>query len=185
MATPTKEPESLRVGDTWTWRRDDLSDYPASTWTLTYYFRNASAHFDVIATADGDAFAVTVAKATTAARTAGIYGWLATVSDGTSRFEVDGGQVTLLPDYGLAAALDDRSFAAKLLAAVEAELTSQGSSGQLGLVTAALDNRSLTRDHRGLITLRSQLVSDVQREQAVAATKRDGVNRNRLMVRFG
>ena len=67
MAIPTSEPDSLRIGDTWQWRREDLFDYPASAWTLIYYFRNATSHFDVTASADGSYFAVTVAKATTAA----------------------------------------------------------------------------------------------------------------------
>ena len=46
---PTTEPTSLRAGNTWQWRREDLSDYPASTWTLTYHFRNRTSHFDVVA----------------------------------------------------------------------------------------------------------------------------------------
>src|SRR5574340_527910 len=43
---PTNEPSALRAGDTWSWRREDLGDYPASSWTLKYYFRNSSAKFD-------------------------------------------------------------------------------------------------------------------------------------------
>jgi len=49
---PNTEPAALRSGDTWQWTRD-LGDYPADAWTLTYYFRNATAHFDIVATADG------------------------------------------------------------------------------------------------------------------------------------
>lgn len=183
-AISTTEPSTLRIGDTWQWRREDLSaDYPADTWTLTYYFRNASAYFDVVAAADGLFFAVTVAKATTAGKTAGDYAWIAVVTSATERFEVAAGTITLLPNYATAAVLDYRTFAAKLLAAVESELTARGSSGQLDLVTAALSDRSLTRDQGGLIALRSQLIAEVKREEAAAAM-RDGVNRNRLLVRF-
>lgn len=180
----TSEPDELRVGDTWQWRREDLSsDYPATSWTLTYYVRNATAYFNVVATADGDHFAVSVAKATTAGYTAGDYTWVASVTDGTSRHQVDSGRFTLLPDYSTAAAYDGRSFAEKLLAAVESELTSRGSSGQLDLVNAALADRNLTRSAGGLITLRSQLVAEVKREQA-AESMRNGESRNRLLVRF-
>lgn len=185
MAIPTKEPDALRVGDTWEWRREDLSDYPAGTWTLTYHFRNASAYFDVTASADGTAFAVSVAKATTAAKVAGEYDWVAFVTDGVKRYQVNAGRVELLPDFAVAAVLDGRTDAAKLLAAVDAEISARGSSGQLGLVTVALENRSLTYDYRGLVALRSQLASEVTRERNAAATARDGVNRNRLQVRFG
>src|SRR5574340_367386 len=73
---PTNEPSALRAGDTWSWRREDLGDYPASSWTLKYYFRNSSAKFDATATADGDDFEVTVAKATTAGYTVGWYDWI-------------------------------------------------------------------------------------------------------------
>ena len=180
----TTEPTSLRIGDTWQWRREDLSsDYPASSWTLKYHFRNASTYFDVTAAADGAYFAVEVAKAVTALKLAGEYTWVAVVSDATYRFEVDSGTITLLPDYATAAAYDGRSWAAKLLAAVEAELTTRGSSGQLDLVNAQLEGRGLTRDASGLIKLRSQLVGEVKREGAAAATAA-GTGRNRLLVRF-
>lgn len=180
----TTEPTELRIGDTWQWRREDLSsDYPATSWTLTYYFRNATHYFDVAATADGVHFAVTVAKATTAGKSAGDYSWIAVATSATERFEVDSGTLTLLPDYSAAAVYDYRSFAAKLLAAVETELTARGSSGQLDLVNAALDSRSLTRSQGGLITLRSQLVAEVKREEAATATA-NGTSRNRLQVRF-
>jgi hypothetical protein len=180
---PTTEPAELRVGDTWRWRREDLTDYPAGTWTLTYYVRNASAFFNVVATADGVNFAITVAKATTATYTAGDYTWVAVVADATNRYEIDRGRFTLLRDYATAAVYDGRSFAEKLLSAVEAELTSRGSSGQLDLVNAALSDRSLSREAGGLITLRSQLISEVKREKA-SEQMRNGESRNRLMVRF-
>jgi hypothetical protein len=181
---PTTEPTELRVGDTWQWKREDLSsDYPATSWTLTYYFRNATAYFNVVATADGVHFEVTVAKATTAGYTAGDYAWVAVVTSATERFEVDRGNLTLLPDYSASAALDYRTFAAKLLAAVESELTSRGSSGQLDLINATLSDRGLTREAGGLVALRSQLVAEVKREQAAEAM-RNGISRNRLQVRF-
>lgn len=180
MTIPTTEPTELRVGDTWQWRREDLSAYPASSgWTLKYFFRNASAYFDVTASADGDLYAIVVAMATTAGRAAGVYDWVAVVESATERFEVDRGQATLLPNYAAAAALDGRTFAAKLLAAVEAELISRGSSNQLDLINATLNDRSLTRDKGGLIALRSQLIAEVKREEAA-----NNPGRRRLLVSF-
>ena len=103
---PTTEPTSLRAGDTWAWRREDLSDYPASGWTLVYYFRNATAYFDITASADGDAYAVSVAKASTG-KTPGWYDWVAVVTDtgNTERYEVDRGRVEILANYAAAAVL--------------------------------------------------------------------------------
>lgn len=181
---PTTEPTSLRAGDTWQWRREDLADYPASAWTLTYYFRNASAYFDVTATADGDAFAVSVAKATTAGKASGWYDWIAVATSATERFEVDRGRVEILPDYSAAAVLDGRTWARKMLDYVEAELLSRGSSGQLDLINAALGDRSLSRDKAGLISLRSQLKAEVSRDEHAEAVRQGLGGKNRLLVRF-
>lgn len=182
---PTTEPTELRAGDTWAWRRDDLADYPAgSGWELTYYFRNATEHFDVSAVADGDAHAVTVAMATTAGYAPGEYDWVALVSDGTSRHEVARGRVNILPDYSDAAAIDGSSFARTLLDAVEAELLSRGSSGRLDLVTSSLADRSLTRDAQGLTTLRRQLKAELALEDA-AERRRQGLPSRNTLHFFG
>ncbi|CAN0482236.1 unnamed protein product, partial [Phaeothamnion confervicola] len=50
----TNEPLSARAGLNWSWDRNDLSaDYPAPTWTLTYYFKYATANFTFAASANG------------------------------------------------------------------------------------------------------------------------------------
>lgn len=180
---PTLEPAELRVGDTWAWRREDLSDYPASAWTLTYAFRNASAYFDVVATADGDAFAVSVAKATTAGKTAGSYDWTAFVGDGTSRIEVARGIVVLLPDMGTAAARDGRTWARQMLDYVEAALLSKASAAELDLVKAQLAERQFQFDTAGMLALRDKLRAEVRAEENAARLARGLAPRNRLLVR--
>lgn len=177
---PTTEPTSLRAGDTWQWRREDLSDFPASAWTLKYYFRKATAYFDITASADGDNFAVSVAKATTANYPDGDYDWLAVVESATERHEVDRGRLKVLPNLATAAAFDARSFARTMLDAVEAALTSKASTQQLDLVQAALADRSMQYDTAALMTLRGQLLSEVRREDAV----RDGYSTTRIVARF-
>lgn len=182
---PTAEPTAARAGDTWAWRREDLTDYPASAWTLKYYFRNAAAYFDATAVADGDAHAVTVTKATTASRAAGWYDWIAVAESATERHEVGRGRLEVLPDYAAAAVLDGRTTARKLLDYVEAELLSRGSSNKLDLITSTLADRSLTRDRAGLIALRSQLKAEVAREENAERLRQGLAPRNRLHVRFG
>lgn len=177
---PTTEPLALRCGDTWQWRREDLSDYPASAWTLKYYFRNATHYFDVTATADVDNFAVSVAKATTAGYTAGDYDWLAVVESATQRFEVDKGRLDVLPNLATAAAYDARTFARTMLDAVESALSAKATASQLDLVKAALADRSMEYDTAALLKLRSMLLSEVRREDAV----RNGTSNNRIVARF-
>lgn len=181
---PTNEPSELRAGDTWAWRREDLSDYPASTWTLTYYFRNSSAKFDIAASADGDAFAVSVAKASTG-KTPGWYDWIALVDDGTSRHEVDSGRIEILPNLATDVVYDARSFARKMLDYIEAELVSRGSSGQLDLLNATLEGRGIQRDRAGLVVLRSQFLREVAAEDNASRIANGLGSKRRLVVRFG
>ena len=175
---PTNEPSALRAGDTWNWRREDLGDYPASSWTLKYYFRNSAAKFDVTAAADGDDFEVTVAKATTAGYTVGWYDWIAVVEDATERHQVDSGRVEVLPNLAVDAFYDARTFAQKMLDYIETELASRGSSGQLDLINATLEGRGMTRDKAGLIALRAAFKAEV----AAEARAKSGVRANRILA---
>ena len=177
---PTTEPLTIRAGDTWAWRRENLSDYPASLWTLTYYFRNSAEKFDVEATADGDLFAVSVPIATTAAIAAGSYGWLAVVDNTTERYEVGTGRLTVLPDLAADLVADTRSFARTMLEAVESALLNKASTSQLDLVQAALADRSMQYDTASLITLRSKLWAEVRREESTL----NGESRMRILARF-
>ena len=182
MEIATNEPTALRAGDTWAWRRDDLSDYPAPTWTLKYYFRNASAKFAVTAAADGSAHAVTVAMATTAVYAAGHYDWIAVAESATERYEVDSGRLQVLPNLATDAVYDARTFARKMLEYIEAALLSRATSDQLDLVNAALADRSIARDKAGLMTLRAQFRQEVAAEDNRARIKNGGASHNRLVA---
>lgn len=133
---PRNEPPEGRAGLTWQWRREDLAaDYPASSWTLKYWFKqlaSAGANFSIQATADGDSFAVLVSATTTGAYTAGKYAWAAEVTGGASEvYEVDRGTFIVLPRYDQAQSLDDRGHARKMLDAIEALLENRATVDQL------------------------------------------------------
>ncbi|MBU0752375.1 MAG: hypothetical protein KJ787_13965 [Gammaproteobacteria bacterium] len=124
---PTTEPSALRSGDTWKWTKT-LADYPASVWTLTYRFKNSSAGFEVVATASGDDYSVTVAAATTSGYASGTYSWQAQVSAAGEKFTVDTGTLVVDPNLftGTASAAQDvRSHARKTLAAIESWIESR------------------------------------------------------------
>jgi hypothetical protein len=185
ISIPSNEPAEIRIGDTWQWGREDLADFPAPTWTLTYYFRNATHYFDVVAAAAGSNHAVTVAKATTATRVAGAYSWIAVATSATERREVDRGSITLLPDFAAAAVLDSRTFARKLLDSVEAALLGRATAGEIDVIEKTLADRGLKRSEGTLIALRSQLVAEVKREENAEAMRNGLQSKTRLMVRFG
>jgi hypothetical protein len=174
----TNEPSSLRLGDTWQWRREDLaSDYPASTWTLTYRFKNAVGGFEIIATADGNNFAVTVLAATTAAYTsgAGTYAWAAQVSSGASKFTVDSGTLIVEPNLFAGtstAASDQRTHNQIVLDAIKAVMESRASKDQQEYVIAG--RKLVVTPIADLIKLFSFYEQRVAGEQA-AENLRNGI----------
>ncbi|WP_431112921.1 hypothetical protein [Variovorax paradoxus] len=65
--TSNTEPISIIPGDTVKWARR-LADFPASGgWALSYELLNAMHRYEIVASADGDAFRVVVSAQTTQA----------------------------------------------------------------------------------------------------------------------
>ncbi len=186
MTTPTNEPIEARAGDTWSWRRDDLADYPAPTWVLKYRAKNAAGGFEIVAAADGAAHLVTVAAATTAGYTAGIYDWFAWVESGAVKTTVDEGKITVKPDFraGTAtAALDARTHARKTLEAINAVIEKRATLDQQAY---AIAGRSLQRTPLpDLLKLRSQYQIEVKREEAAEAARNGLTPSGNVFVRFG
>lgn len=167
MTTPTNEPLELRAGDTWEWRREDLSDFPAGTWTLTYRFKNATGGFEVVATADGTNHEVSVASSTTANFLAGTYSWAAQVVNGATKKTVDMGEVKVLPNLfaGAAATASDlRSHPRKVLDAIEAVIEGRATLDQEEFQIGGRMLKRTSIPH--LLKLRSRYQDEVAREQA-------------------
>jgi hypothetical protein len=180
---PTTEPTAACAGDTWRWSRS-LSDYPASTWTLTYTLINASGKVTVAATVDGDTHAVSVPPATTAAYSAGRYDWVAHVSDGTDRYQVGAGSINVLPDLSAASTYDGRSHARKMLDAINAMLEGRATSAQLDLVSTDFDGRKMDRRPDELIKMRDRYAAAVAQEEQAAALARGEKIGRMIQVRF-
>ncbi len=182
MTTPKNEPLQLRAGDTWAWRREDLTDYPAPTWVLTYYFKAPTANFSIAAAADGAAHAVSVAKATTAGRTATRYKWTAAVDNGTERHVVDQGELVVLPDFAASGNLDDRSHARKMLDAIQALLEGRATKDQQSYTVGDI---SITRiPVEQLTALRDKYRTEVATQRRLERLKAGGVVQTNLPVRF-
>jgi len=180
---PTTEPDALRAGMTWAWTRE-LTDYPAGTWTLTYWFKQlaaSGAKFSAVATASGSTHSVSVAAATTAAYTAGEYSWVAVVASGAEVYEVDRGTLTLLPKYNADAALDDRSHARVVLDAIEAVIENRATLDQQEYT---IGNRSLKRmSVDELMKFRDKYRAEVYAEEQGEAA-RNGKSVGRVVVRL-
>jgi hypothetical protein len=183
LDTPTNEPLELRAGDTWEWRREDLADYPAPTWLLSYYFKRHDANFNFNAAADGIAHAVSVPAATSAGFAPGLYSWFAFVVSGAERFEVDRGDVNVLPNLGVAGNLDNRSHARKVLDAIRALIEGRASLDQKSYT---IGNRSLERiPIPELLQLRSVYEAEVMAEERAAALDSgQALPSRKIQVRF-
>lgn len=144
-----------------------LEDYPASAgWTLSYRLVpfTSGSPITLTATASGDSYRVTQPAATTATWAAGEYSWSAYVSNGSERYTVESGTVTLAVDPATVAAFDGRSQARIALEAVEAVLAKRATLDQ---EQYSIAGRSLQRTPMAdLLKLRSALRADVAREDA-------------------
>lgn len=174
---PTTEPVSLRAGDTWKWTRT-LADYPAGVWTLKYRFKSEASGFEIGATASGTTHSVSVAALATTDYAAGDYTWIAWVEAGAEKFTVDQGSVTIAPDYrksSASTALDDRSHARKMLAAIEAWLESRDP----GVAEYEIAGRRMKYiPPAELIKMRSRYQSEVLAEEnAAKLAKGEGIGR--------
>lgn len=170
-------PSTLVAGDTWEWTRD-LSDYPAGTWTLTYYFAKDGKQFSAAATADGTTHSVSVAAATTAVYPAGRYQWQARVTAAGESFTVESGWVQVQANPATSTA-DPRSWARRTLDAVECFLEGNASTAQQSMT---VQGRSLARwPLAELLQLRDKLRQEVRTEEQGSAA---GLGRN-IKVRFG
>jgi len=129
---PFNEPLSFVAGDTVKWDREDLSNYPASIWTLKYYFVKTNEQIVITASANGDHFRVVVAASVTANYSVGIYKWNAYVSKGTERYKVDEGTLEIKADYAAqTTGYDSRSHVKKTLDAIEAVIEGRATQDHL------------------------------------------------------
>ena len=122
-------PLTLTAGDRWTWT-DSLSDYPATLWTLTYYFRGPSTLAAAVGAASGTDHVLTVAATTTGALKPGVYDWQAQavlIADTTRKETVDTGQLTVAANLANAA-VDHRSFWQQVKETLEPVILGKASS---------------------------------------------------------
>lgn len=186
------EPTELRAGVTWEWTRDSYaSDYPASSWTFKYWFKrmgSGGGNFSIVPVASGDNFAVSVLPSVTKDYVAGDYTWVLLATLGTDTRELESGKIKVLPRYDLAASLDDRSHARKVLDAVKAVLENRATSTQRELVGFTIGSRSQQFDQGEtklkLLELKSKYEWLVFDEENAAGVARGEPNQRLIRVRF-
>lgn len=132
--TPTREPETVTAGNTWTWTKTLASYAPTEsggTWTLSYAIAGEKAlvwSSSYVATS-GSTWTVTIPASVTATLPAGRYQWAAIVTGGSGyagqRYTPETGTFTVLANPAELGDGDALRFAEKQLEAVEAVLANR------------------------------------------------------------
>lgn len=180
----TAIPTAITAGDTITWSRS-LSNYPASApWALKYRLANASAIIDIAASAIGNDHQISIDAATSATFAAGNYDWQEYVENGTERYTIATGRITILPNLAAqTAGFDNRSTARKTLEAIDAALLAQGANAWT--LEYQIDDRQMKfRSVADFMALRSKLQQEVRAEERAARILRGESAGNKLLVRF-
>jgi len=105
-------PKSLVIGNSVSWKKS-LSNFPATSWTLSYALVMASEQIVITASASGAGHLVEVSPTTSTDYTAGEYEYQAFVVNGvgSERYKIESGQVEILANYAAATSgLDARSW---------------------------------------------------------------------------
>lgn len=173
MTVGTSEPTEITEGDSAAWTVD-LPDYkPADSWVLTYTFASATvAAFALVCTNNGDGrHLATLTAALGANLKAGNVGWTAVLTKGTERITIRRGDITVDAKLTVGQTLDNRSYARRVLDAIEATLENRATSDQLQLSYSSANGGSRSIQHSSIAQLmeartmlQSQLATEEMRE---------------------
>ena len=183
IETKTNVPPKFRAGDTVKWTVS-YSDYPASSWSLIYYFKRPSEPtVEVQASASGTDFSVTISAEDSTQFKAGRWQWHARAEkQSEGAIVAQSGSVDVLPDPS-AVDIGD-SFAVKALELVEASLAGDLVTAQESISITGVDITKMGISER--FDLRDRLKAEVSRERTRAILKEgsDMPGRSGLQVRF-
>ncbi len=185
--SPKTEPDEIVSGDLTQWRRTDLSDYDNTLYTLKYSARlatTAATEIEITATADGTSgYLASVASATTAAYTVGVYYWQAYITrdSDSERLLIDSGQWEVVANRD-ANTGDPRSHAKIMLDKIESLLEGRADAD---VENYAIGSRSITKmSVEELQKWRSHYRSEYQSELDEIARDRGKATGNIIQTRF-
>jgi hypothetical protein len=190
---PDNEPTSFIAGDTVKWNKsydfDEKGTFPASTWTLTYYFRGKDADKKtVVCTADGDDFLATISAATSATFQPGEYYAFAEAVSGTDKHIVWDGRIEVKENPRTGTAPQDRrSHARKMLDAIEDMLEGVASRFEQSYtidIPGGGSRMLSTCSRTELIQFRAFYQREVAMEEQAERIAQGLAPRNKVHVRF-
>lgn len=186
----TKEPNTLVLGDYWSWKRDDLAtDYPVGTYALTYEFHSDSGgggtkKFTLTAVEADDTYYIESASSTTTGYAVGDYVWEAyiTKTSSSNRIMVDSGRTSITENFANTNA-DLRSHAKKVLDALEAVIENRATMDQSSMSIAGRSLSRMSVDE--LLTFRNRYKAEYLKEIKLARIRNKQGSGNTIKVTFG
>ena len=186
----TKEPNTLVLGDYWSWKRDDLAtDYPIGTYALTYEFHSDSGgggtkKFTLTAVEADDTYYIESASSTTTGYAVGDYVWEAyiTKTSSSNRIMVDSGRTSITENLANTNA-DLRSHAKKVLDALEAVIENRATMDQSSMSIAGRSLSRMSVDE--LLTFRNRYKAEYLKEIKLARIRNKQGSGNTIKVNFG
>jgi hypothetical protein len=134
---------------------------------VTFYFDKSDHSFDAPAIASGAQHVVSIAAVDTAKVKAGQYTWFARATAAGVSKTVEQGLLDVIADPALSGKADRRSYARRLLEALQATLLGRATDGQLAM---SVDGRSISRIPADqLQELIEKYEAKVSTEDAIAA----------------
>ena len=181
ITVPTEEPELIYAGQTVSWTKS-LPDFPATDYTLKYYFSGPAAVTAIAAaTYNTTDYLVTIPSATTAAYTYGIYSWTAFVEKGAGanleKYFVKSGFLTIKTSSG-------KSFAKTMLDAIETILSGRATNKDLDLVSKSLGGAQIAKNPDLLMKYRNQFYAEYLTEVANEDRAQGKAPGSRVLMRF-
>ena len=184
---PTREPDSLVVGDRWLWKRSDLNaDYSNSLYTLKYSLRlegSGDKEIEITAAASGSDFLIEVDAATTAAYAAGRYRWQSYIirDSDSERLTLESGTFEVQSNRD-ADTGDPRTHVRKVLNAIEAVLEGTATKEQ---ESYSISGRALSlRSIPDLLLLRDRYRTEARNEEIAERVGKGLGDPRRLGVRL-
>jgi hypothetical protein len=185
---PESEPLSFHAGTTVKWKRTDLADFPAPTWTLNYFLQKDGTKIDFASSQDGSTanHSVSLAHATTASYTVGIYHWIVEARSSSEVYIVDSGIMEILTDFAeQTSGYDDRSIAKKMVDAYEALFANQITNLTLEQLSYSVGGRSISKLSAGQIREEYQRWKRIYQSELDNERINNGLGtRKRILTRF-
>ena len=184
---PKTEPSEIVKGDLTQWRRADLTDYDPTLFDLSYSARisavGGTVEIEILATADGDDFLISIPSITTDAYTVGNYHWQAYITrkSDSERIRVSRGVWEVRPNFD-ADAGDPRTHAQIMVDKIESVIEGRASSD---ISNYSIAGRQITKlSPKELMTWRDFYRSEVNAEKAKLNRETGKASDTTIQARF-